>query len=59
MSVVMKTFEMQVLSHLKDITGPLLDPLQFAYGANSSVKDAVNKVWNSKLILQWYQIQLF
>ncbi|KAI3367746.1 hypothetical protein L3Q82_026590, partial [Scortum barcoo] len=31
MSVVMKSFERLVLAHLKDITGPLLDPLQFAY----------------------------
>ncbi len=31
-----------VLAHLKDITGPLLDPLQFAYRANRSVDDAVN-----------------
>ncbi len=28
-SVVMKSFEILVLAHLKDITGPLLDPLQF------------------------------
>ncbi len=41
-SVVMKYFEKLVLSHLKDITGPLLDPLQFAYRANRSVDDAVN-----------------
>lgn len=38
----MKSFERLVLSHLKDITGPLLDPLQFAYRANRSVDDAVN-----------------
>ncbi len=31
-----------LLAHLKDITGPLLDPLQFAYRANRSVDDAVN-----------------
>ncbi len=31
-----------MLAHLKDITGPLLDPLQFAYRANRSVDDAVN-----------------
>ncbi len=31
-----------VLAHLKDITGPSLDPLQFAYRANRSVDDAVN-----------------
>ncbi len=41
-SVVMKSFERLVLAHLKDITGPLLDPLQFAYRANRSVDDAVN-----------------
>uniref|UniRef100_A0A9J8BEH4 Reverse transcriptase domain-containing protein n=1 Tax=Cyprinus carpio carpio TaxID=630221 RepID=A0A9J8BEH4_CYPCA len=41
-SVVMKSFEKLVLAHLKDITGPLLDPLQFAYRANRSVDDAVN-----------------
>ncbi len=29
-------------AHLKDITGPSLDPLQFAYRANRSVDDAVN-----------------
>ncbi len=42
MSVAMKSFERLVLAHLKDITGPLLDPLQFAYRANRSVDDAVN-----------------
>ncbi len=42
MSVVMKSFEKLVLAHLKDITGPSLDPLQFAYRANRSVDDAVN-----------------
>ncbi len=31
-----------MLAHLKDITGPSLDPLQFAYRANRSVDDAVN-----------------
>ncbi|KAK3542855.1 hypothetical protein QTP70_005441 [Hemibagrus guttatus] len=41
-SVVMKTFERLVLAYLKNITGPLLDPLQFAYRANRSVDDAVN-----------------
>ncbi|KAI3352414.1 hypothetical protein L3Q82_005373 [Scortum barcoo] len=40
--VVMKSFERLVLTHLKDITGPLLDPLQFANRANRSVDDAVN-----------------
>ena len=37
-SVVMKSFERLVLSHLKDITGPL----QFTYRANRSVDDAIN-----------------
>ncbi|KAK3542115.1 hypothetical protein QTP86_015759, partial [Hemibagrus guttatus] len=41
-SVVMKSFERLVLSYLKDITDPLLDPQQFAYRANRSVDDAVN-----------------
>ncbi len=41
-SVVMKSFERPVLAYLKASTGPLLDPLQFAYRANRSVDDAVN-----------------
>ncbi len=41
-SVAMKSFERLVLAYLKDSTGPLLDPLQFAYRANRSVDDAVN-----------------
>ncbi len=41
-SVAMKSFEKLVLAHLKDITVPLLDPLQFAYRVNRSVDDAVN-----------------
>ncbi len=41
-SVVMKSFEKLVLAHLKDITGPSLDPLQFANRANRSVDNAVN-----------------
>ncbi len=41
-SVVMKSFERLVLAYLKASTGPLLDPLQFAYRANSYVDDAVN-----------------
>ncbi len=41
-SVAMKSFEKLVLAYLKDITAPLLDPLQFAYRANRSVDDAVN-----------------
>jgi hypothetical protein len=38
----MKSFERLVLSHLKSITDPLLDPMQIAYRANRSVDDAVN-----------------
>ncbi len=38
----MESFEKLVLAYLKDITGPLLDPLQFAYQANRSVDVAVN-----------------
>ncbi|KAL0173659.1 hypothetical protein M9458_029627, partial [Cirrhinus mrigala] len=41
-SVIMKSLEKLVLAYLKDITGPLLDPLQFAYRPNRSVDDAVN-----------------
>ncbi|KAK3508723.1 hypothetical protein QTP70_004266 [Hemibagrus guttatus] len=41
-SVVMKSFERLVLAYLKNIIGPLLDPLKFAYQANRSVDDAVN-----------------
>ncbi len=41
-SVVMKSFERLVLAYLKASSGPLLDPLQFAYRANRSVDDAVN-----------------
>ncbi len=42
MSVVIKSSEKTVLAHLKDITGPSLDSLQFAYRANRSVDDRVN-----------------
>ncbi len=38
----MKSFEWLVLAYLKDITGPLLDPLQFAYRANRSLDNVVN-----------------
>ncbi len=38
----MKSFERLVLAYLKDITGPFLDPLQFAYRANRSVDDVAN-----------------
>ena len=41
-SVVMKVLERLVLAHLKSITDPVLDPLQFAYRANRSTEDAVN-----------------
>ncbi|KAF7641196.1 hypothetical protein LDENG_00289540, partial [Lucifuga dentata] len=41
-SVLLKSFKRLVLSHLKAITDPLLDPLQFAYRAIRSVDDAVN-----------------
>ncbi len=41
-SVAMKSFERLFLAYLKASTGPLLDPLQFAYRANRSVDDAVN-----------------
>ncbi len=41
-SVVIKSLERLVLAYLKDITRPLLDPLQFAYIANRSVEDTVN-----------------
>ncbi len=37
-----KSFEKLVLAHLKDITGPSLDPLQFADRTNRSVDDEVN-----------------
>ncbi|KAK3544067.1 hypothetical protein QTP86_000862, partial [Hemibagrus guttatus] len=40
--VIPESFERLVLAYLKNITGPLLDPLQFAYRANRSVDDAVN-----------------
>ena len=49
-SVVMKSFERLVLSHLKNITDPLLDHLQFAHRANRSVDDTVNM--GLQLILQ-------
>ncbi len=40
--MAMKSFERLVLDYLKDATGPLLDRLQFVYGANRSVDDTVN-----------------
>eukprot|EP00064_Thunnus_orientalis_P000893 superscaffoldBa00000052_g894 len=39
--LVRKSFECLVLSHLKSITDPLLDPLKFAYRANRSVDNAM------------------
>lgn len=39
---VIKSFEGLILSHLKDITDALLDPLLYTYRANKSVDDAVN-----------------
>ena len=38
----MKLCERLVLRHVKDITDPLLVPLQFAYQANRSVDKAAN-----------------
>ncbi len=38
----MKVFERMIPAHLKAITDPLMDPLQFVYKANRSVEDAVN-----------------
>ncbi len=38
----LKSFERPVLSYLKAITDPLLDPPQFAYRANWSIDNAVN-----------------
>ncbi|KAK3543506.1 hypothetical protein QTP70_023226, partial [Hemibagrus guttatus] len=52
-SVVMKSFERLVLSYLKDITDPLLDPLQFAYRANRSVDDAVNMALSTSSFSIW------
>ncbi|KAK3565584.1 hypothetical protein QTP86_012898 [Hemibagrus guttatus] len=39
-SVVMKSFERLILAYLKNITGPLLDPLQFDY--RGPMDDAIN-----------------
>ena len=40
-SVVIKFFERLVLTYLKDCTGHLRDPFQFAYQNNRSLEDAV------------------
>ncbi|TWW62880.1 hypothetical protein D4764_04G0015270, partial [Takifugu flavidus] len=45
----MKSLERLILPHLKSITTPLLDPLQFASRANRSVDDAVNLALHSIL----------
>nr|XP_008300218.1 PREDICTED: calcium/calmodulin-dependent protein kinase type II subunit alpha [Stegastes partitus] len=41
-SVVLKSLDRLVLSHLRSMVGPLLDPLQFACRANRSADDPVN-----------------
>lgn len=41
-SVVMKSFERIILSHLKELTSHLMDSYQFAYRFNRSVEDTVN-----------------
>lgn len=41
-SVVMKVLEPLVLAHLKSITDPALDSLQFVYRANRSTDNMVN-----------------
>ncbi len=51
-SVAMKSFERLVLAYLKDTTGPLLEPLQFAYRTNRSVDDAVPSTQGPHFILQ-------
>ncbi|KAL6116235.1 uncharacterized protein ACO6RY_00902 [Pungitius sinensis] len=43
----MKSFERLVLSHLKTLTDPLLDLLEFAYRANRFVGDALNTAFNT------------
>ncbi|KAM3863747.1 integrin alpha-IIb-like [Diretmus argenteus] len=48
-SVVMKSFERIILSHLKKHTSPLLDTHQFAYRPNRSVEDAANLTLHSTL----------
>ena len=42
MSVAMKCSEGLVLRHIKGITDPNMDPLQFVYQANRSVEDTIN-----------------
>ncbi|CAG5865941.1 unnamed protein product [Menidia menidia] len=39
--VVIKSLEKLILSHLKPISDPLLDPLRFGYTANRSVDNAI------------------
>ncbi|KAI3370832.1 hypothetical protein L3Q82_007358 [Scortum barcoo] len=47
----MKSFERLVLAHLKDITGPLLDPLQFALPTGQTVQfnTIISDILHSKL----------
>ena len=40
--LVMKCFERLVLSHIRSIIPPDVDPHQFAYQTNCSTKDAIN-----------------
>ncbi len=40
--LIMKVFGQLILAHLKAITDPLMDPLQFKYRANRSIEDVVN-----------------
>jgi hypothetical protein len=40
-SIIMKCFERLVMSHIKSILPPTLDPFQFAYRAKRSTEDAI------------------
>ncbi len=55
-SVVMKSYERRVLAHLNYNTGPLLDPLQFAYRANriQSTWDCTSScnIWTNQGLMQ-------
>ncbi|KAI3365810.1 hypothetical protein L3Q82_000717 [Scortum barcoo] len=53
----MKSFERLVLAHLKDITGPLLDPLQFAYLQGkqiSSTPNSPSSLYQPAPTCQWF-----
>ncbi|KAK3541768.1 hypothetical protein QTP86_003515 [Hemibagrus guttatus] len=50
-SVVMKSFERLVLAYLKDITGPLLDPHQFAYRANRQQQVRLGKLTSGSITI--------